>query len=121
MAANEGFNVDNLTVKQTAKIHQEKVVDPRPSVWLSVAKWLVAIFLFLVVLFCVTASKISLLSVASPFKGENKETVFIMMVVILMVPQFFSFIRSTWGSLFRSSHLWPSNKALIWVGDKLDI
>ena len=116
------------TVKQTAKIHQEKPKDPRPSLWLAVAKWLVAVFLFLSVLACVVASKISLLSIAH-FRGNGsephatsydlkaqKETVFIMMVFVLIIPEAFTFLKACWTSLLRKSHKWPCARAIILVG-----
>ena len=109
------------TVKQTAKVHREKLEDPRPSIWLSVVKWVVGIFLFVSVLTCLVASKISLLSIAYYHKDsigdrrENRETIFIMIVLALMIPEAVSFLKACWTSLFRTSHKWPRTKAVLVV------
>ena len=110
------------TVKQTAKVDREKLEDPRPSVWLSVVKWVVGIFLFVSVLTCLVASKISLLSIAYYHKDssdnssrKNRETIFIMVVVALMIPEAVTFLKACWTSLFRKSHKWPRTKAVLVV------
>jgi len=114
------------TVRQTAKIHREKQQDSRSSVWFSVAKWIFGIFLFASVLTCLIASKISLLSMAS-FRlknatdaqkkdpKQNQETLFIMTVLVLMIPEGFSFVRACWTSLFSKTRKWPCKKAIIVV------
>ena len=115
------------TVTQTAKIHREKQQDSRSSVWLSVAKWIGGIFLFASVLTCLVASKISLLSMAS-FRWntnvtdtqkkdpkQNQETLFIMIVLLLMIPEGYSFLMACWTSLFSKNHKWPCKKAIILV------
>ena len=109
------------TVKQTAKIHKEKQRDSRSSLWLSVTKCIIGIFLFASVLTCLVASKVSLLSMASfssrkPTDAKtNQETLFIMIVLVLMIPEGFSFLKACWTSLLRKNHRWPCKKALIVV------
>ena len=113
------------TVKQTAKVHREKLEDPRPSIWLSVVKWLVGIFLFVSVLTCLVASKISLLSIAYyyPTKTDkddkdiksNQETIFIVIVLALMILEAVSFLKACWSSLLRKNHKWPRGKAVLVV------
>lgn len=110
------------TVKQTAKVHREILEDPRPSLWLSVVKWVVGIFLFVSVLTCLVASKISLLSIAFYHKDlsentskKNRETIFIMIVLALMIPEAVMFLKACWTSLFRKSHKWPRAKAVLVV------
>lgn len=116
------------TVTQTAKIHREKQQDSRSSVWLSVAKWIGGVFLFASVLTCLVASKISLLSMASfCWNGtnvtdtqkndpkQNQETIFIMTVLVLMIPEGYSFLMACWTSLFSKNHKWPCKKAIIMV------
>lgn len=116
------------TVKQTAKIYREKQQDSRSSLWLSVAKCVVGIFLFASVLTCLVASKISLLSMAS-FRWntknatdtqkkdpkQNQETLFIMTVLVLMIPEGFSFLMACWTSLLSRNRRWPCKKAIIVV------
>ncbi|KAK2565226.1 hypothetical protein P5673_011169 [Acropora cervicornis] len=108
------------TVNQIAKVHREKIEDPRPSVWYSVVKWTFGVFLFISVLTCLVASKISLLCIANVYKNSengndhtNRETVFIMVVLTLMLPEAVSFFKACWISLFRKSHRWPRAKAII--------
>ena len=125
-AAETSHNIE-YTVRQTAKIHREKQQDySRSSVWLSVAKWIVGIFLFISVLTCLIASKISLLSMASirnknatdtekEDPKQNQETLFIMAVLVLMIPEGFSFLTACWTSLFSKNRKWPCKKAIIVV------
>lgn len=126
-AAGTSHEID-YTVRQTAKIHREKEEDSRSSVWLSVAKCIVGILLFASVLTCLVASKISLLSMASfhwnsanatdiqkKDPKQNRETLFIMTVLVLMIPEGFSFLRACWTSLFSKNRKWPCKKAIIVV------
>lgn len=120
-----------LTVQCKAKLDVEKVRDRRPSIWLSVFKWLFAILLSFSVLSCVVASKISLISIGIFYNttrntcanvvpvGYEHETTFIMMVLVLMVPQFVSFVRSFRAGLFSEFHPWPSKSGIIWVSLRL--
>ena len=110
------------TVNQIAKVHREKIEDPRPSVWYSVVKWIFGVFLFISVLTCLVASKISLLCIAHVHNKSqnatdhcNRETIFIMVVLTLMLPEAVSFLKACWISLFRKSHKWPRAKAIIVV------
>ena len=109
------------TVNQTAKVHRESVEDRRPSIWYSVVKWIVGIFLLISVLTCLVASKISLLSIAcfhdpsGARSDTNRETIFIMVVLTLMLPEAVSFLKACWISLFRKNHKWPSAKAILVV------
>lgn len=125
-AAETSHKID-YTVRQTAKIHREKQQDSRSSVWLSVTKCVFGIFLFASVLTCLIASKISLLSMAS-FRHsknatdaqkkdpkQNQETLFIMTVLVLMIPEGFTFLRACWRSLFSKSRKWPCKTAIIVV------
>ena len=116
-STNSSHKVD-YTVKQTAKVHREKQQDLRPSIWLSVVKWVFGIFLFVCVLTCLVASKISLLSIAS-FRDEkskaNQETIFIMIILALMIPEAVSFGKACWTSLFRKKHKWPRGRAILVV------
>ena len=117
-STNSSHNI-NYTVKQTAKVHREKQQDPRPSIWLSVVKWVFGIFLFVCVLTCLVASKMSLLSMASFFRPDipeaNRVAIFIMIVLTLMIPEAVSFGKACWTSLFRKNHKWPRGRAILVV------
>lgn len=113
------------TVNEIAKVHREKIEDPRPSVWYSVVKWIFGVFLLIAVLTCLVASKISLLCIAHVHvkksqdckdgRNCNRETIFIMVVLTLMLPEAVSFLKACWISLFRKSHKWPRVKAILVV------
>lgn len=98
--------------------------------FLSVLKWITAVFLFAVVLFCAVTSKISLLVLGQQFKSFNqtktsvskevsaetsKQALILMLVLILMIPQAVSFVYATWTSLRRKSRPWPTKQGFILV------
>ena len=100
------------------------------AVFLCIAKWLVAVFLLLVVLCCVVASKVCLLVLGHQFKNLNqtednvrdktvretsKQALFLMLLLALMIPEASSFIHASWTSLRRKSRPWPSKPGLILV------
>ena len=101
------------------------------AVFLCIVKWLVALCLCSVVLLCVVGSKISLLVLGQHFRNinrnlnsttdkplsteTNKEALFIMLLLSLMIPQAASLIYAAWTSLRRESRPWPTKKALIMV------
>ena len=95
-----------------------------------VLKWLAALFLFAVVLFCVVTSKICLLVLGHQFRSTNqtgtnftdktttetsKQALFLMLLLALMIPQAVSFIHASWTSLRRKSRPWPSKQGFILV------
>ena len=100
------------------------------AVFLCIAKWLVAVFLLSVVLCCVVASKVCLLVLGQQLKnlnqtGDNvkdktvtettKQSLFLMLLLALMIPQAVSFIHASWTSLRRKSRPWPSKPGFILV------
>ena len=100
------------------------------AVFLCVVKWLAAIFLFAVVLFCVVTSKICLLVLAQQFRSidqtgksatekaateTKKQALFIMLLLALMIPQASSVIYASWTSLRRKSRPWPTKQGFIVV------
>lgn len=118
MTAETAAQKIEYTVKQTAKIHQEKPRDSRSSLWLSVVKCVFGSFLFVSVLACLVASKMSLLSIVSFHSNEapaGRATLFIMVVLVLMIPEAFSFLKACWTSLFPKNHKWPCKKAIFVV------
>ena len=101
------------------------------AVFLCIVKWLVALCLCSVVLLCVVGSKISLLVLGQHFRNiyrngnsttdkplsaeTNKQALFIMLLLSLMIPQAVSLIYAAWTSLRRESRPWPTKNALIMV------
>ena len=100
------------------------------NVFLCVCKWLAAIILFSVVLFCVVASKICLLVLGQQFKSVNstgnndtdktaaetsKQALFLMLLLALTIPQAVSLIYASWTSLRRKSRPWPTKQGFLLV------
>ncbi|KAL9969292.1 hypothetical protein ACROYT_G021491 [Oculina patagonica] len=98
--------------------------------FLSVLKWMTAVFLFAVVVFCTVTSKISLLVIGQQFKSFNqtktsvskevsaetsKQALILMLVLVLMIPQAVAFVYATWTSLRRKSRPWPTKQGFILV------
>ena len=96
----------------------------------SILKWITAVFLSSVVVFCAAISKISLLVLGQQFKSLNqtktsvskevsaeasKQALILMLILILMIPQAVSFVYATWTSLRRKSRPWPTKQGLILV------
>lgn len=106
-------------VSKTAKINREKPRESRSSVWLSIVKCLFGAFLFVSVLICLVASKLSLLSIAhyhgNASSGIERETLFIMIVVLLIIPEAYTLLKASWISLFSKTHKWPCRKAIFMV------
>lgn len=104
-----------LTVEEAAKVDflKEKQAEDRSS-FLPFLKCFVAGFICLVVLSCAVFSKISVIAVAEELKKDSDNgKPFIMLTLILMVPQFVSFVRAAWGSLRYKNRPWPTKKAIL--------
>ena len=97
---------------------------------LSVLKWLTAVLVFSVIVFCVVASKICLLVLGQQFKDFNqnmtsalreasvetsKQASLLMLVLVLMIPQLVSLVYATWTNLRRKTRPWPTKQGLILV------
>ncbi|KAK3724973.1 hypothetical protein QZH41_005874 [Actinostola sp. cb2023] len=99
------------------------------------AKWIVAILIAIMVLACVTANKICLLVIGREYsipntivptrnstsgsngnKDAKRESIVIMLTIILMVPQAISLLAAMWGK--RKSQPWPRKSAVLWVKNK---
>ena len=98
--------------------------------FLSVLKWLTAVLVFSVVVFCVVASRICLLVLGQQFKDFNqtmtsasreasvetsKQASILMLVLVLMIPQLVSLVYATWTNLRRKTRPWPTRQGFILV------
>ncbi|XP_046857125.1 uncharacterized protein LOC124450504 isoform X2 [Xenia sp. Carnegie-2017] len=102
----------SLTVEEEPKVeklrrHNEKQPN---SKFLPYAKCAAAGFLSLLFLACGVFSKLSVISVAKSNANDGKESCrrYIMLVIILMVPQLVSFVWAFWGSLRKKNNPWPT-------------
>ena len=81
-------------------------------------KWVFTLFMFSATLFCLLASKLSLVSISQRLNdGNNRDNpvAFVMLMLIMMIPQFLAFLRSLASSAFSSKEYWPSKMAVFWV------
>lgn len=100
------------------------------AVLLCVIKWVIAIFLCAVVLYCVVASKICLLVLGQHYRSvkragnstaekietqTSKQALFLMLLFTLMIPHVASFIYASWTSFRRKSRPWPTKKGFVVV------
>ena len=100
------------------------------AVFLCIIKWLAAVCLCSVVLFCVVGSKVSLLILGQHLRNikrngnsttdelpakTSKQALFLMLLLVQMIPQAVSLIYASWTSLRRKSRPWPTKKGFILV------
>ncbi|KAK3729477.1 hypothetical protein QZH41_007436 [Actinostola sp. cb2023] len=100
------------------------------NLYIIVTKWIVGILVAIMVLACVTANKICLLVIGREYsipstivptnstsgsngnKDAKRESIVIMLTIILMVPQAISLLAAMWGK--RKSQPWPRKSAVLW-------
>jgi len=100
------------------------------DVFFTVLKWLTAVLVFSVVVFCVVASKICLLVLGQQFKALNqtktsalgdasvetsKQASILMLVLVLMIPQLVSLVSATWTNLRKKTRPWPTKQGFILI------
>ena len=64
------------------------------------------------------SSNASFVGKSSGSNGQSQyqnETIFNMLVLILIIPNAYSFLRALFSSGFKRSHPWPTKRAIIWV------
>ena len=115
-------NPKKLTVQTEPKVEElRRHHERQPKLaFLPYVKCAVAGFLSLLLLACGVFSKLSVLSVAKCDVNEDnakRGRRYIMLVLILMVPQFVAFVSATWGSIRRNRKNcpWPTNKGIVFV------
>ena len=95
-------------------------------------KWIVAVIVFSVVLTCLVTSKICFLVLGQQLKSFNestansslavensseinKQAVFLMFVLALMIPEAACLIHAIWTCLWKKHRPWPSKRASMLV------
>ncbi|XP_057290350.1 uncharacterized protein LOC130613049 [Hydractinia symbiolongicarpus] len=123
-----------FTVKTKSKIErieENRKTDSQTSVCLALVKWIVTILMFLMTLSCLVASKMSIISIAIrlrpasfnkttstnclPNNNCEAETAFVMITLLITIPQVISLLRAIRNSAFSKTELWPS-KFSIFMG-----
>ncbi len=113
----QAINETHLTVETEPKVDKLRNQHERqPKLpFLPHVKCTAAGFLSLLLLGCGVFSKLSVIAVAKYGAAEDsakRGRRYIMLVLILMVPQFVCFVSAAWGSIRKKNCLWPSNKAI---------
>ena len=129
-AQNSGSDHFGFTVNLPSKAEQleaQKAKVQESSWLLSVFKILVTGFIAIALLLSLIATKLTIVSIGQQFNvsctepgciiERENETPYIMMILIMMIPQFISFITAVGNSAF-SSQPWPSKHAIFWVNVK---
>ncbi|XP_068739006.1 uncharacterized protein [Montipora capricornis] len=99
---------------------------------LRIIKWITAVIISTLVLFCVVASKICLLALGQHYKGikgsgndttstehhnvpieTQKQALLFMLLLALMIPQAMSLFYASWTSLRRKSRPWPKRRGFV--------
>jgi len=125
-AKNTGSDHSGFTVTLPSKAEQlesQKAKVQEASWLLSVFKILVTGFIAIALLLSLIATKLTIVSIGQQFnvsctepsciRERGNETPYIMMILIMMIPQFISFITAVGNSAF-SSQPWPSKQAIFW-------
>ncbi|KAL4216723.1 hypothetical protein ACF0H5_024446 [Mactra antiquata] len=112
-----------LSVEQNSKIdktlHENVTYHHRPSIQVVIIKWLSTILLALILLGCVTESKLSVVVLSHSMNKEASDNLnmscrlFVMLQILLLVPNGINFIRGIWAGGFRKDIPWPKKSSLI--------
>ncbi|CAG2241376.1 CHS1 [Mytilus edulis] len=102
-------------------IHQSDIVLENPSKYVVVTKWVATIIFGVLLLVCLVSSKLSAIGIAAKLSetgncftnqnGENSKdcsTSFILLLLLLVIPNVLTCLRFTWNSLYRKDRKWPS-------------
>lgn len=118
-----------LTINKQTKIEKESAKSQnychRPSVNVVVIKWVSTVILGLLLLGCLVASKLSMLTLSATLKNatnitspgyqydlSKKPNVFVMLLWIVLAPNIINLLRGLWAGAFRSDLPWPGKKSL---------
>ena len=116
-----------FTVTSPSKAEQREAQEtksPESSRLHSVFLLFVAVFIAVALLLSLIATKLTVVAIGQQFNvsctepsciiERENETPYIMMILIMMIPQFISFISEVSKSAF-SKQPWPSKRAILWV------
>lgn len=106
--------------KVDRELNQEKEYEHKPSLSTVILKWLITVFLGLLILVSVTISKVCVISISERMndaKTSQKDVakLFVMLQLIGILPDVFNFLRAFFKVVFRSDIPWPTRKALLLV------
>lgn len=118
---------EKFTVKKLAKvdvIEDTQKEKKETTVALALVKWISTIIIFAAVLTCLVGSKLTLISISQNLNSSDHEITdtsdlpdiaFVMIILIMVIPNVISFIRMLIISAFSSVDMWPSKKSFFFV------
>ena len=121
---NDKFDFTVNKESRAEKLEAQKTKVHKSSWFLSIIKIMVTGIIAISLLLSIVATKLTVVAIGQQFNvscsemecilQKENETPYIMMVIIMMVPQFISFIKAVGNSAF-STEPSPSKQALFWV------
>ncbi|XP_046329410.2 uncharacterized protein LOC124113184 isoform X1 [Haliotis rufescens] len=113
--------------KVTERLNEKMLASRKPSLLAPIAKWIWTLLLGLLLLACLSASKLSVVGLAERLNNSTRGAisastrdgrieairVFLMIAMILLVPYCFNLLRALFLATFRNDMPWPSSKSLI--------
>lgn len=133
---------EKFTVKCKSKseciVEDKRASIEKPSIFLSLFKWIFTICMFFIILLCLILSKLCFISIGQQLgngtfrsglfvnfqvKGNeenyNSDVAFTMVLFLMLIPHGISFMRSFAKSAFSTFEPWPSRKSIVWVSFSL--
>ena len=115
-----------LTIENPSKIEaaqgKKRFYKHRPSRGVVYLKWISTFILAALLLAFVTQSKVSVISIAEQMHraADGEATadacrMFVMLFLIVLIPNCVNLLRGIWEGLFRKDIPWPNKRALILV------
>ena len=136
-------SVGELTVGKKSRVerelHKHEEASHAPSCALTFIKWFVGVLVSLVFTFCLVVSKVAVINITHALVNQTTESVkrkpwpplawlegdvtqaqtpqtsLAMLLVLMSIPNFTTFVRSTWSGAFTKERPWPAPKAVIAV------
>ena len=122
-----------LIVEQEISDDDSKKYKRKKTLLLSAVKCILSVFMSLTLFICVVAGKISLVHIGQQLNytamhnnytyiinhesASLRETSFVMLIIIMVFPSFYSLLRAICVSGMKRSHPWPTKRAVIWVSE----
>ena len=114
-----------LTIERPSKIEaaqgKKRFYKHRPSRGVIYFKWITTFILAALLLALVTQSKVAVISIAEQMHSKARKStteacqMFVMLFLIVLIPNCVNFLRGIWNGLFRKDIPWPNKKALLLV------
>ena len=130
---NSSSSIDEqlLIVEQETRDEESRRYKRKKTLLLSALKCILSIMMSITLFVCVVVGKISLVHIgqrlnytdlhrnSSSLQAKDskspRETSFIMLVMIVVFPSFYTLLRATCTSGMKRSHPWPTQRAIVWV------